>query len=325
VEKWYGPKMDRPSRRRTQVIAAARNGEYTARDGLLKLLATEEIPYWRAVAAGFLGLWPNEPEVSAALLRGLADTNALVRAECVHALEPLIANEIPAVADAVRQRIEDPSRNVRVAAAWGLRSTVDPASKAGGELLRSIELQADQPGGQMQKGTYAFARKDTQQALARFRKAAEWDPNSAPIRHELAVVLSVLNRNAEAVMQLEAAARLDPRNAEYPYKLALAWNELGDGPKTIAGLETAVRLDPGHARAWYNLGLALNSSGRTEEALTALVRAESVAPADPRIAYGRATILARMGRVNEARQAAHRALEIQPDYSAALELLKSLP
>ncbi len=135
---------------------------------------------------------------------------------------------------------------------------------------------------------------------------------------------SVLNRNAEAVAQLELATKLDPRNAEYAYKLALAWNEVGDTMKTIAALEKAVGLDPGHARAWYNLGLAFNLVGRTEDALAALVHAESAAPADPRNPYARATILARLGRTNEARQAAQRSLEVQPDFVAARDLLRSL-
>ena len=324
VERWYGAKMDRPSRRRAQVISAARNGDHAARDDLLKLLAAEQIPYWRAVAAGLLAAWANEPEVTATLIHGLSDTNALVRAECVHALEPIVMNEIPGAVEALKQRLEDPVRGVRIAAAWALRSSEDPASKSENELLHSIDLHADQPAGQMQKGNYAFARNNPAQALAHFQKAAEWDLNSAPIRQEMAVALSVLNRNAEAVAQLELATKLDPRNAEYAYKLALAWNEVGDTMKTIAALEKAVGLDPGHARAWYNLGLAFNLVGRTEDALTALVHAESAAPADPRNPYARATILARLGRTNEARQAAQRSLEVQPDFVAARDLLRSL-
>ncbi len=324
VEKWYGAKMDRPSRQRTQVIAAARKAEATARDALFRLLITEEIPYWRAVSAGLLEPWSQEPVTKAVLIRALADTNALVRAECVRVLEPLDANETSPVAESLRQRLDDPLRSVRLAAAWALRSTVDPSSKAGRELLHSLDLNADQPVGQMRNGHYALARNEPQKALAHFQKAVEWDSNSAPFRHELAVALSQLNRSAEAAVQLEAACKLEPRNAEYWYKLALAWNEAGQSEKTISGLETAVQLDPGHARAWYNLGLALNSAGRIEEALTALLRAETAAPGDPRAPYARATILARAGRTNEARQAAGRALELQPGFAPALELLRAL-
>jgi tetratricopeptide (TPR) repeat protein len=325
VEKWYGPKMDRPSRRRTQVIAAGRQGEAAARDPLVKLLATEEIPYWRAVAAGLLGEWSHEPAVGAALLERLTDTNALVRAESVRSLEPPLAGGVPGVATAIRRRLEDPARNVRIAAAWALRSSLDPSSKAGAELLHFMAIHADQPVGQMQLGAYASARNDPQTALAHYRKAVAWDPNSAIIHHDLAVALSLLDRSTEAAAELETATRLAPDNAEFFYKLGLARNECGDPARTVAALETAVRLDPRHARAWYNLGLALNSTDRPEDALAALTRAETASPADPRSPYARATILARLGRRAEAIQAARRALEIRPDFAPARGLLDSLP
>ena len=324
-DQWYGPKMDRPSRQRTQVIAAARKGQAVARGGLLGLLATNEIPYWRAVAAGLLESWAGEPPVREGLLQGLSDTNALVRAECANALGPLLSAGVPDVVAALRRSLDDPVRDVRVAAAWALRASLDCSSRAGVELLYSLALNADQPAGQAQQGAFALARGDAAQAVRHYQKAVEWDPNSAGIRHDYAVVLSSLHRPQEAVEQLQAACRLEPRNAEFRYKLALGWNELGQTDKTIENLQAAVRLDPSHARAWYDLGLAFNSAGRTEEALQALTRSESADASDPRIPYARATILARLGRWEEARRAAQRALEIDPHYEPAREVLRSVP
>ena len=324
VDAWYGPKMDRPSRRRAQVVASARKGDVSARDPLVRLLATEEIPYWRAVAAGLLGGWAQDPAVGAALMERLSDTNALVRAESVRSLEPMLGSGLPVVSTAIRQRLEDPARNVRIAAAWALRTTLDPSSKAGAELLHFMSIHADQPVGQMQLAAYASSRNDPQAALAHYQKAVAWDPNSAIIHHELAVILSVLNRSTEAAGELEIATRLAPDNAEFFYKLGLARNECGDSARTVAALNAAVRLDPSHDRAWYNLGLALNSMDRTEEALSALGRSEVIAPSDPRGSYARATILARLGRKDEAIQAARRALEVRPDFAPARALLESL-
>ena len=324
-DEWYGLKMDRPSRQRTRVIASARKAEPAAASGLLGLLATSEIPYWRGVAARLLTPWAGEARVRNALLLGLSDTNALVRVECVHALEPLADQGVPGVVEALRRSREDSSRSVRVAAAWALRSSLDLHSRAGVELLHSLAINADQPAGQTQLGAFALARGDEAQAAQHYAKAVAWDPNSAGIRHDYAVVLSGLNRTQEAVEQLQGACRLEPRNAEFQYKLALAWNELGQTDKAIDGLQAAARLDPAHARAWYNLGLLLNSTGRTEEALEALTRAESTDGSDPRAPYARATILARLGRTDEARRAAQRALEIEPRIPAAQELLRSLP
>lgn len=321
-DQWYGSRMERPSRQRTRLIMAARKREPGAWPGMLGMLATNELGYWRAVAAGLLQPWTGEPRVRDGLLAGLDDTNPLVRVECVRGLEPLV--ETPAVTEALRQKLKDSVRAVRVGAAWALRASMDPTSKAGAELLQCLGLNSDQPAGQMQLGALALSRGDPTQAADHYQKAVEWDPRSAVIRHDYAVALSSLQHPQEAMEQLSEACKLEPNNAEYQYKLALAWNELGRTDQAIASLREAVRLDPREERAWYNLGLALSVQGNTEEALDALSRAESVDNSDPRSPYARATILARLGRIEEARRAARRALEIEPRFEPAQELERQL-
>ena len=319
---WYDAKMERSSRQRTRTIELAIKNDPAAPAALLAVLATNEIGYWRAVAAGLLEGWASESAVRQALLSGLNETNALVRIECARALEAVAA--LPQIGMGLGRCLEDPVRGVRIAAAWALRENLDLSSKTGKELLHCLAINADQPTGQMQLGAFALARSKPTQAAEHYRKAVDWDPNSALIRNDYAVVLSQLNQPRAALEQLQAACRLEPTNAEFQYKLALAWNELGEPNKTIECLQTAVRLDPRHARAWYNLGLALNSTAQTEAALQALAEAESVDPRDPRIAYARATILAQLGRLEEARAAARRVLQIDADFVAARKLLEVL-
>lgn len=323
-EKWYGRKMDRPSRHRAQTIAAARAGEEAAKEPLLKLLQGAEFPYWKAAATRLLGRWTSEPRVATTVLEQTRHTNAMVRATAAHVLDPLVSAGRPDARAAIAHLLTDPARSVRAAAAWALRANVDLDSLAGREMRHMLDSIADQPGGQLQKGVLAVARQNLPTALAHFEKAVAWDPNSAPVRHELAVVLSMLGRNQDALEQIRQACRLEPREAEYQFKLALALNEVGALDQTVTALEQTVRLDPRHARAWYNLGLARNSQGKGEEALEALSRAEKEEPRDPRIPYARATILARAGRVEEARQAAQRALGIQADFADAQSLLQVL-
>ena len=324
VTKWYGAKMERPTRARAEWVARARQGDVAAKTPLLAVLQNDTNAYWQAVAAGLLDQWVDEPDVTAGLTAALTNQDALVRGTAIRSLEPLAQSSGSALAGTFSALLNDPSRNVRINAAWALRATVDTNSPAGRELVHFLDLNADQPVGQMQKGEFEFARGDLNGALGHYQKAVAWDANSAPLRHEYAVALSAASRPQEAITQLEAASRLAPKEAEYFYDLGLAWNELGDVAKTIASLESAVALDPRHARAWYNLGLARNAAGQPEEALTALVRAESVAPTDARIPYARATILAKAGHPAEARAAVQRALEVQPDFPAASQLLQML-
>ena len=325
TEKWYGKRMDRPTRHRAQWVAAARAGTPNAQANLLRLLAEEQNPFWRAVATGLLRRWSLEPAVTRLLLKQTVDTNALVRGTAVLSVEPLVQQGDPVAQNAVRARLDDPIRKVRVDAAWVLRATVNTNSIAGQDLVRYLHANADQPSGLLQQAIFHLDRGNRATALACLRRAVSWDPNSPPLRHELAVVLSQEGRAAEAVAELEIACRLAPREAEYRFKLGLALNEVGKLDQATKALEEAAKLDPQFSQAWYNLGLAYSSSGQPERALDALARAESADATSPRIPYARATILAQLGRVSEARAAARRALEIQPSYSDATQLLQSLP
>jgi len=321
-DKWYGEKMNRPTRTRAEWIARAQQSDPAAREGLLGLLSREDSPYWQAVLLGLLGPWAAQPEVISVMLRSLDHTNALVRGAAAHALGPALA--APGVSEALRQRLEDPVRSVRLAAAWASRAALDPTSQAGRELQFFLDSSADQPGGQMRKGDYYFTRNDLPAALLHFQKAVAWDPYSPPFHQQLAVTLSALNRPREAVLALREACRLNPNDAESRYQLGLACNEAGDLDQARRELEKAVQLNPGHAAAWYNLGLAQNASGQPDAAVATLLRAEAAEPRDAQVPYARATILALLGQRKEAATAARRALEINPAHVEAKQLLRQL-
>lgn len=324
VEDWYGEKMNRSTRLRAQIIARARIGDDTARDGLLKILQTDPQYYWRAVAAGLLEPWAGETTVANALMDELSDTNALVRQNVVQILAALGESASPEIRAALNKGLNDPSRNVRVAAAMALAPMLNLNSQAALDLSRFLGQNADQPSGQMQLGGFALTRGDVTNAMRHFQTAEQWDPYSPEIHHELAVVFSRLGRPEDAVKELQAAVGLSPKEAEFHFELALAWNELGESAKALAELEEAVKLNPHHARAQYNLGLARNAAGNAAGAIQALLAAEIADPRDPRIPYARATILAQLGQLNGARQAARRALELDPQFTQAAALLQKL-
>ncbi len=324
TETWYGDRMDRYTRQRTQWMAGGRQGLETARQPLIDMVLGSETPLWKASATRLLSRWLEHSDVQQALFSALNHTNALVRSHASIAIAPMVASNRADVKSALESLLDDPSRNVRVNAAWALRQTLDPLSRTGQELTHFLKYNSDQPTGQMQLGAFELSRNDLEAALSHYTKAVQWDPNSPPIRHELAIVFSTVGRHQEALAELQVACRLAPEEAEYQYKLALAWNELGKIDNTINALQTAVDLDPLHGRAWYNLGLALNGRGDTDAAIDALVRGESAVADDPDIPYARATILLQQGRQFEAEQAASRALSIRPNYPPAQQLIHSI-
>jgi tetratricopeptide (TPR) repeat protein len=322
TQKWWGPRMERKTRQRATLMAQARQGNVAARDGLVALLQSDEMPFWKASASLLLDQWLDHPPVRAALGGQLKHDHPLVRQSAIRSLEPLLQN--PDVRNQVTPLLEDPFRNVRVTAAWALRDSVDLSSAAGKDLLHMLNLNADQPSGQMQLGHFHFARRDLPSAIRHMQTAVTWDPNSPPFHHDLAMLYNAGGDSARAIQKLRDAIKAAPNEAQYHYELGLALSESGDMAQTVAALKEAVRLEPRFARAWYNLGLALNGQGQKEEALQALMRGESADPNDPGIPYARGTILAQMGRKAEAIAATQRALSVRPDFAEARHLLMML-
>jgi len=323
-DQWYGDKMSRPTRTRAEWVAQARAGAPDSSAHLLRMLAEEKIPLWRAAAASLLGGVSHEHGVLAALIGATRDPSELVRAAAVQALDGAMPPGQPATVALFRPFLDDSARTVRIDAAWASRRELDPASRAGGELLHYLNLNRDQPLGLMQWGAFLSDRGDTVGALAAFGQAVEWDKGSPPLRHEYAVALSQAGRPEEAAAELAEGVRLAPGDAQMRYSYALALNEVSRPAEALAALERTVALDPQFARAWYNLGLAYNAAHQADRALDALARAEALDPHDPQAPYAAATILVREQRIPEAEEAARRALRIAPDYAEAAELLRVL-
>jgi predicted CXXCH cytochrome family protein len=288
VDKWYGAKMQRPSRERARTIARARKGDASVGAALVKMMSEEKQPFWQAVAATVLAPWAQTPDAHAALLKGLEHPDALVRENAAGSLMPIAQQEEPATVAALEKRLDDPARSVRVRAAWGLRQRVDPNSRAGQDLLASMRASADQPTGAMQQATYHASRNDLGAAVTYAARAVTWDPNTAALRDSYANILTLAGHRAQAAEQLEWATKLAPREVMYAYKLGLAYDKLN----------------------------------RFEEAVATIAGAEGLDPSNPEMPYARATILLKLGRRSEARAAAQKALQADPNYAPAREVLQ---
>ncbi len=324
ANEFHGEKLQRITRTRAQIIARARRGDPSARADLIQLLMSEVIPAWQATACHLLARWVADPEVTRLLLDQLANPSPLVREAAIRTLTYQVRQNNDAIRKALQPMLDDPLRSVRIAAAWALCATLDLNTRAGRELVHMLDINADQPTGRMQLSQFAYLRGDTPAAIKQMRKAIEWDPNSPPFHHDLAILLSTTGDTQGAIKALDDAVRLAPNEAEYHYKLALAWNEAGDVNKSAASLVTTVQLEPTHARAWYNLGLARNAMNQPQEAVAALLKGEAADPSDAAIPYARATILARFGHREEALAAASRALQLRPEFREASDLIQSL-
>ena len=82
-----------------------------------------------------------------------------------------------------------------------------------------------------------------------FRESAREDPRFAPAPYQLGVVLEKKGREAEAVTALGEAARLDPHYAEPHYVLARLYRRAGENEKADRALERFQELKNANAKA----------------------------------------------------------------------------
>jgi tetratricopeptide (TPR) repeat protein len=315
--KWYGDKMERPTRKRAFVIGRAEKNDDTVLPELLTLAKSEEIPAWRSVLVSLLGSWAQRAYVRAFLQKSLADGSPLVRSAAARDL----AQDSESVL-LIKPLRADPSLLVRLDAAWGLHEARDRTNSSYSELLEYLAQISDQPAGALRQVQFAMDEHRMDDALNWSAKAAAWDATSGEAHQVHAVVLNSAGRQDEAMAELRKASEIDPGNAQHPFMLALLCGEAGHPDEAIVQLKKAVAIDPRFGRAWYNLGLALAQQNQLPDSIFALRRAESLLPRTPEVPYALATVYTRAGQMDEARNAATRAQSL--GYSPASQLLKQL-
>jgi tetratricopeptide (TPR) repeat protein len=171
------------------------------------------------VAATFLTRWATEPATKTALLAQLKNEHPLVRERVVRSLEPALADTN--VLTALKPMLDDPLRNVRVAAAWVTRTTVDMQSQAGQDLQRMLDLEADQPTGQFEEAMLLLSRQQLAEALEHLQKTTAWDKLSPPFLCKQAQVQDQLGQLADALKTLDQAEAAVPDDPHIPYVRAV--------------------------------------------------------------------------------------------------------
>jgi predicted CXXCH cytochrome family protein len=243
TEEWYGTNMNRPTRERARWIAAAESGEPGANEKLIVLLDdTNQSPYWRAVAASLLSSWATESSTQAALLAQLKNDHPLVREKVVRSLESALSETN--VYASLLPMLNDTVRNVRVATAWVLRATVDLHCRAGLDLQRMLDLEADQPTGQFDEGMLLLSRQQPAEALLHLKKATAWDPLSPPYLCTQAEVQDQLGQLTEALKTLNKAESAVPNDPHIPYVRGMILARNGRIKEAWIAANRALKLQP---------------------------------------------------------------------------------
>ncbi len=182
---------------------------------------------------------------------------------------------------------------------------------------RAIEIQPDYVPAFNNLGVVLRAAGRTDDALGAYRQGLALRDDYPDLHYNLANALLALDRPDEAADHLRQAAAGTPDSAGVHNNLGTALAARGQFREAAVEFERAVLLEPGSARAHRNLGNALAELGRDGEAFAHLTSATTLAPGDAENHYDLGAYLLTRDRNAEAAAAFTAAIAARPGYAEA--------
>jgi len=166
-------------------------------------------------------------------------------------------------------------------------------------------------------GLALMADGQTDEAIARYRRALEINPGFAGTHGNLGIALVKRGRTDEAVSEYRKALEIEPGDAETHNNLGIALRMEGRLDEALAQYQMALAIRPDDLGTNYNLGNFLLQAGRVDEAVARYRKALEISPgfADAHNNLGNA--LRRLGRTDEAIAEYRKALAIDPSNARA--------
>lgn len=285
ARKWYGhdPKGYQEY---AEALHAARAGSADAKDRLLALLQDKTQPaVARATAISELGAWLS-PDLLPVLTEALQDSEPLLRSAALQLLEQVPPEQRWPLA---HDRLRDPVRSLRALAAAALagapQSNLTPQEQsdyalANSDYLKSLALNADDPGAEVNRGNFYTSRNEVESAEKAYREALHLDPDFVTAYINLADLFRLTHRDSEGQTVLEQGLARLPNSADLHHSLGLLQARRKNTGQALESLASAARLAPGQARFSYVYAAALIDAGRVQEARTVVRSALRLTPND---------------------------------------------
>ncbi|HSU57931.1 MAG TPA: tetratricopeptide repeat protein [Bryobacteraceae bacterium] len=153
-------------------------------------------------------------------------------------------------------------------------------------------------------GRLDYDQRRYQEAVAKLRKAAELDPNSARIQDSLGNALDMQGLTDEALAAFQHSAELN-HNLTHPspwppHDLGYLLLRMEKFQPAAAALRESLRYDPKLAQTHWYLGRTLEKQGEDAEAIEQYKQAVSADPASPDACYSLAMLYRNLHRESEA-------------------------
>jgi tetratricopeptide (TPR) repeat protein len=185
------------------------------------------------------------------------------------------------------------------------------------EWKHALELNPDDPGGQMNLGLALAGTGKLGEAIAHYQKAVQANPEYAEAHNNLGVALAGTGKLDEAIEHYQRALQIDPEYAAAHNNFGLALAAAGKFADAIEHYRRALELKADFADAHLNLGVALAGTGRLDEAIAHFRKILEIDPKSAEAYSNLGNAMARAGHPEEAIAQYQKALEISPKYPEA--------
>lgn len=271
VKGWYGH-QPKGYQNYAEALHAARVGSADATARLLVLLQDKSQPaIARATAISELAV-SLTPEQLPVLIQALQDADPLLRSAALEAMQQLPPKQRWPLA---HDRLRDPVPSVRALAGAALAglapaniSAAEQAdyASASSDYLNSLDLNADDPAAQVNRGNFYAARNEVALAERAYREALRLDPDFVMAYMNLADLFRQVRRDNEGLSLLEQGLARLPEAADLHHSLGLLQVRRKNTAEALKSLECAVKLAPNQPRFSYVYAMALINVGRTRDA-----------------------------------------------------------
>jgi tetratricopeptide (TPR) repeat protein len=296
VRQWYGDERpDDPSY--APALAAARRGALEGLELLRKVLRRRETPdIVQATAAELLVNYPGQ-QADALCRQMIDDPSPLVRSAALGALS---SDALRRSVDVVSERLHDPVRSVRFAAAERLLADGSelpaqrhrgPLEDAVAEYRQAQQMVLDRAAGHINLGMLSQRLGDDAAARKSLETALRLEPYLSGVRDELARIIEriggdqaeVTRLREEEVDLLARDAKLLPGNSQPLYRQGMLLFLLGRLDEARESFEAACRVAPNSYDNWLALALLCERQQDWDRALEALGQMYQLRPDDPAI------------------------------------------
>lgn len=165
-------------------------------------------------------------------------------------------------------------------------------------------------------GESAYQQGRTADAIKRFERALQIDPDRASVHSSLGVALLEKGRAEESRAHLQAAIALDPHDADAHYNLGNTFLAMGRAREAVAQYQQALEINPDDTETMNNMAwiLATSPDPMIRDGTKAVTLAERAVlltdNKEQRVVSTLAAAYAEIGRFPEAVKTAQRALQL---------------